>query len=113
MIKHISGLLLIWLLSLSAQAAIKGEEVSYKADDTTLKGYLAYDDAITGKRPAVLVVHEWWGHLDYIHINPVKHSLVTRVRDWPYSTFHRLVVDGVYAENWAGDIGNDTLPYDD
>jgi len=52
-------------------------------------------------------------HLDYIHINPVKHGLVTRVRDWPYSTFHRLVVDGVYAENWAGDMGNDTLPYDD
>ena len=52
-------------------------------------------------------------HLDCIHINPVKHGLVTRVRDWPYSTFHRLVLNGVYAENWAGDIGNDTLPYDD
>ena len=51
MMKHLSGLLLLWLLSLSAQAAIKGEEVSYKAGDTTLKGYLAYDDAIPANNP--------------------------------------------------------------
>lgn len=48
-----------------AQAAIHGKEVSYKADGTTLKGYIAYDDAFKGKRPAVLVVHEWWGHNEY------------------------------------------------
>jgi len=30
-------------------------------------------------------------HIDYIHINPVKHGLVARVRDWPYSSFHRMV----------------------
>jgi len=48
-----------------AQAAVHGKEVSYKADGTTLKGYIAYDDAIKGKRPAVLVVHEWWGHNEY------------------------------------------------
>jgi dienelactone hydrolase len=46
----------------SAQAAIKGEEVEYKAGNTVHKGYLVYDDAVTGKRPGVLVVHEWWGH---------------------------------------------------
>ena len=49
----------------SAQAAVKGEEVQYKAGDTVLKGYLAYDDAVKGKRPGVLVVHEWWGHNEY------------------------------------------------
>lgn len=49
----------------AAQAAVQGREVSYEADGTTLKGYLAYDDAVKGKRPAVLVVHEWWGHNDY------------------------------------------------
>ncbi len=32
---------------------------------TTLKGFIAYDDAQKGKRPGVLVVHEWWGHNDY------------------------------------------------
>ena len=40
-------------------------------------------------------------HLDYIHYNPVKHGLVAKVRDWPYSTFHRLVREGVYPENWG------------
>jgi putative transposase len=30
-------------------------------------------------------------HVDYIHINPVKHRLVARARDWPYSSFHRTV----------------------
>jgi putative transposase len=34
-------------------------------------------------------------HVDYIHFNPVKHGLVTRVRDWPYSSFHREVARGV------------------
>lgn len=43
-------------------------------------------------------------HVDYIHINPVKHGLVTRVRDWPYSSFHRMVRDGVLPEDWAGDV---------
>jgi putative transposase len=42
--------------------------------------------------------------MDYVHINPVKHGLVERVQDWPYSTFHRYVELGVYPEDWAGDI---------
>ena len=48
-----------------AHAAVQGKEVSYQANGTTLKGYIAYDDAFKGKRPAVLVVHEWWGHNEY------------------------------------------------
>lgn len=52
----------------AAEAAVVGEEVTYKAGDTTLKGYIAYDDAISGKRPGVLVVHEWWGHNDYARV---------------------------------------------
>jgi REP-associated tyrosine transposase len=46
-------------------------------------------------------------HVDYIHINPVKHRLVARVKDWPYSSFHRMVRLGVYAEDWAGDVSNE------
>ncbi|MEO6024852.1 MAG: transposase [Burkholderiales bacterium] len=42
-------------------------------------------------------------HVDYIHFNPVKHGLVTRVADWPHSTFHRYVKHGVYREDWALD----------
>ena len=52
-------------LSITASAKIVGKEVEYKSDGTTLKGYLAYDDSVKGKRPGVLVVHEWWGHNDY------------------------------------------------
>ena len=44
---------------------IKGEEVQYKAGDTVLNGYVAYNAAQTGSRPGVLVVHEWWGHDEY------------------------------------------------
>ena len=50
----------------AAQAAVQGKEVNYQANGTTLKGYIAYDDAIKGKRPAVIVVHEWWGHNNYV-----------------------------------------------
>jgi putative transposase len=44
-------------------------------------------------------------HVDYIHFNPVKHGLVQRVRDWPYSSFHRYVREGILPEDWAGDAG--------
>ncbi|MGD8514676.1 MAG: dienelactone hydrolase family protein [Granulosicoccaceae bacterium] len=47
------------------QAAVQGKEVSYREGDTVLKGYMAWDDDVKGKRPGVLVVHEWWGHNDY------------------------------------------------
>ncbi len=42
-------------------------------------------------------------HVDYVHFNPVKHSLVENVRDWPYSSFHRYCTLGVYEWDWAGD----------
>jgi len=46
-------------------------------------------------------------HVDYVHINPVKHRLVTRVKDWPHSSFHRMVELGLYPDDWAGDKTND------
>ncbi len=42
-------------------------------------------------------------HVDYVHVNPVKHGLVNRVQDWPYSSFHKAVKEGVYDKNWCGD----------
>jgi len=46
-------------------------------------------------------------HADYIHINPVKHRLVARVSDWPYSSFHRMVKLSVYPRDWAGAGSNE------
>ncbi|MEQ1591175.1 MAG: transposase [Thiobacillaceae bacterium] len=45
---------------------------------------------------------DFQAHMDYVHINPLKHGLVERVADWPHSTFHRLVEAGVYPRDWAG-----------
>jgi putative transposase len=42
-------------------------------------------------------------HVEYCYINPVKHALVSRVRDWPYSSFHRDVRAGLFPADWAGD----------
>lgn len=42
-------------------------------------------------------------HVDYIHYNPVKHGLVTRVADWRHSSFHRYVNRGILPADWAGD----------
>jgi dienelactone hydrolase len=53
------------LLVVRAEAAIHTETVDYREGDTALRGYLAYDDASTAKRPGVLVVHEWWGLNDH------------------------------------------------
>jgi len=47
------------------QAKLIGKDVQYKNADTTMKGYLVYDDKFKGKRPGVLVVHEWWGHNEH------------------------------------------------
>jgi putative transposase len=45
-------------------------------------------------------------HVDYIHFNPVKHRLVTRVRDWPHSSFHLYARKGILPSDWAGDVND-------
>ena len=57
-----SGLMLITTM---AHAAIQDKAVTYEANGTKLKGYIAWDDAVKGKHPGVLVVHEWWGRNEY------------------------------------------------
>jgi dienelactone hydrolase len=44
---------------------MKEQEIQYQAGDVTAKGFLVYDAAVSGKRPGVLVVHEWWGHSEF------------------------------------------------
>ena len=56
---------------------------------------------------------DYQAHMDYVHINPLKHGLVRRVVDWPHSTFHRLVAIGVYPADWAGEGLAESLNYRD
>src|SRR5207253_2895952 len=54
------------LLTLSAgSATVKTREIEYRQGETVLQGFIAWDDAAPGKRPGVLVVHEWWGHNEH------------------------------------------------
>jgi len=52
----------------TARAEMKTEVVEYRHGDVVLEGYLAYDDSFQGKRPGVLVVHEWYGHTPYVRM---------------------------------------------
>jgi len=54
-------------LTLPAYAAIKEEAVTYKDGDTTMKGFIVYDTAKKGKRPGIVLVHEWWGITKHTH----------------------------------------------
>jgi dienelactone hydrolase len=70
-VKNILGIVIAVSLVLaaaglaSAKPEIEGKEVKYSADGVQMNGYLAYDRSIKGKRPGVLVVHEWWGLNEY------------------------------------------------
>lgn len=70
------------------------------------------NDSKTKHRESTLWQRRYWEHqirneadferhMDYLHYNPVKHSLVEQAKDWPYSSFHRYVEAGVYGKNWA------------
>jgi putative transposase len=43
-------------------------------------------------------------HFHYVHYNPVKHGLVAAPKDWPYSSFHRWVREGVYDDAWGANL---------
>ncbi len=68
-----------------AQAAVQTREIRYQdADGTPLIGYYAYDDALDGKRPGIVVVHEWWGLNDYAK---------RRARDLAALGYNALAID--------------------
>lgn len=56
----------------TAEAKVVTKTVTYKDAGTELKGFFAWDDSKTGKRPGVLVVHEWWGLNDYARTRAKK-----------------------------------------
>lgn len=48
-------------------------------------------------------------HIHYTYYNPVKHGYVRQVADWPHSSFHRDVKDGLFTPDWGGEIEQKTL----
>ena len=50
-------------------------------------------------------------HVDYCHWNPLKHGLVQRLADWPYSSFHQFVARGILPIDWAGGVSELDIGY--
>lgn len=50
----------------TAGVKLKEENITYTGDSATMNGYVVWDESSDKKRPAVLVVHEWWGMNDYV-----------------------------------------------
>lgn len=63
--RHLISSLLLVTVATTVQAEVVSKAITYEDEGTALKGYLFWDDALSGKRPGVLVVHEWWGLNDY------------------------------------------------
>ncbi|MCT4702957.1 transposase [Enterobacteriaceae bacterium H20N1] len=49
---------------------------------------------------------DYAARMNYVYINPLKHGLVDKVSDWPFSSFHRDVKRGLYPADWAGESGD-------
>jgi dienelactone hydrolase len=63
--KHLLCSILVLLCVVKSQGAIRTETVDYQQGGQTLEGFLAWDDSISGKRPGILIVHQWMGITDY------------------------------------------------
>ncbi|MBC8113661.1 MAG: dienelactone hydrolase family protein [Candidatus Saccharimonas sp.] len=61
MLRSFALMFALLLLAASADAAVQTKKITYKHGNLDCHGYLAWDDAVSGARPGVLVVHEWWG----------------------------------------------------
>jgi dienelactone hydrolase len=64
---QVLGALLALSITAPALAAIKETPVTYKDGETTMKGFVVVDTAKKGKRPGIVVVHEWWGITKHMH----------------------------------------------
>ncbi|MGD8177320.1 dienelactone hydrolase family protein [Marinimicrobium sp. ARAG 43.8] len=66
--RHFASLLAILLTMMTAlaHADVTSREIRYEVEGEPYTGYLAFDDSVQGERPGILVVHEWWGHGDYV-----------------------------------------------
>jgi dienelactone hydrolase len=108
--KTVSLALVLTVLTVSpALGKIVTEIVPYRHGDTELEGCLAYDDAAGGKRPGVLVVHEWWG------LNDFAKQQARRLAELGYVAFAvdmygkgQVTTDPEQAGKWAGQFRENT-----
>lgn len=78
----------------AARAEVKTKEIEYRDGDTVLQGYFAYDDRFEGRRPGVLVAHEWMGH------NPYARRRAEQLAQLGYAAFALdMYGKGVMAKN--------------
>lgn len=59
-------LAVVFMNTTQVWAEVKTEEIQYESDGVELTGFVAWDDAIEEKRPGIIIVHEWWGHNEYV-----------------------------------------------
>lgn len=94
--------------SAAVRAEVQTKPIAYKHEDAELEGVLAWDDAIKGPRPGVLVVHEWWGLNDYARKRAVM------LAELGYVAFAldmygkgKVTADPKEASQWAGHMRGD------
>jgi dienelactone hydrolase len=100
-----SVILALLLVPLAAPAALIRETIEYQDGETTLKGYLVYDEALPHKRPGVLIAHEWWGLNDFVR------ERADRLADLGYVAFAldmygngRVTAHGDEASVWMQEV---------
>ncbi len=85
----------------SVESTIKTENVTYTSEGVTMYGYVAYDSVVSGKRPVVLVLPEWWGFTDYVK---------KRARQLAQLGYLAMAVD-VYGDGKIADNPGDAQKY--
>jgi len=74
------------------------------ADDRSASKIARREKGIWQRRYWEYAIRDDARHVDYIYYNPVRHGLVSKVSDWPHSSFHRDVADGLLPADWGGDL---------
>jgi dienelactone hydrolase len=99
--------LLLFTCLTEAQAKLITRTLEYRQNGTVCKGYLAYDDAFAGRRPGVLVVHEWWGLNDFARTKAEQLAGLGYVA-LAADIFGRgaTTADPQQAAQWAGEMKN-------
>jgi len=93
MYRLLASAAIVMSLSVTSQAAIREEPVTYQDGETVMKGFVVYDDATTAKRPGIIVVHEWWGITKHVH---------DEARNFARQGYTAFIAD-MYGEGRTGD----------